>query len=94
MLWGNLNHAYTLANQQTSWTATSGYVYPLIDYGFNTGLVDWSVEELYPAIYVKDYLDRMFTAAGYTFTSTFLTSTPFTKLIIPFKRIRLCTWID
>lgn len=85
MLWGNLDHDYTLANQQASWTATTGYVYPIVDYGFNTGLVDWWVEELYPAVYAKEYIDRMFSAAGYTYTSTFLTSAPFNKLIVPFN---------
>ena len=85
MLWGNLDHDYTLANQQTSWTATTGYVYPIVDYGFNTGLVDWWVEELYPAIYAKEYIDRMFSASGYTYTSTFFTSAPFNKLIVPFN---------
>lgn len=85
MLWGNLDHDYTLANQQASWTATTGYVYPIVDYGFNTGLVDWWVEELYPAIYAKEYIDRMFSASGYTYTSTFLTSAPFNKLIVPFN---------
>lgn len=85
MLWGNLNHDYTLANQQTSWSATTGYVYPIVDYGFNTGLVDWWVDELFPSVYAKEYIDRMFSAAGYTFTSTFLTSAPFNKLIIPFN---------
>lgn len=84
MLWGDLDHDYTLANQQSSWIATTGYVYPIIDYGFNTGLVDWWVDELFPAVYVKDYIDRMFTAIGYTYSSTFLTSAPFNKLIIPF----------
>ena len=85
MLWGNLDHDYTLANQQASWTATTGYVYPIVDYGFNTGLVDWWVEELYPAVYAKEYIDRMFSASGYTYTSTFLTSAPFNKLIVPFN---------
>lgn len=85
MLWDNLDHAYTLANQQASWSATTGYVYPIIDYGFNTGLVDWWVEEMFPSVYAKEYIDRMFSAAGYTYTSTFLTSDPFTKLIIPFN---------
>lgn len=84
MLWGDLDHDYTLANQQASWTATTGYVYPIVDYGFNTGLVDWWVDEMFPSVYAKEYLDRMFTQAGYTYSSSFLTSAPFNKLIIPF----------
>lgn len=83
--WSSLNHAYTQAIQITSW-GLSTYTYPIIDYGFNTGLVDWWVHELYPAVYAKEYIDRIFDAIGYTYTSDFLTSTPFTKLIIPFNK--------
>jgi hypothetical protein len=83
--WTSLNHAYTQAIQITSW-GLSTYTYPIIDYGFNTGLVDWWVHELYPAVYAKEYIDRIFDAIGYTYTSDFLTSTPFTKLIIPYNK--------
>ncbi len=85
MNWSTLNHAWTQANQIASWSASSGYVYPMIDYATGVNLFDWGVTELFPAAFAKDYIDKMFAAAGYTYTSTFLTSDPFNKLIIPFN---------
>ena len=85
MLWGDLDHDYTLANQQTSWIATTGYVYPIIDYGTGIDWSDWGVTEIFPSIYAKEYIDRMFAEAGYTYQSSFFNSDPFDKLIVPFN---------
>ncbi len=60
-----------------------GYVYPLIDYGYTNNQISYDIEELSPAIYVKEYWDRIFDAEGFTFTSVFLGSTFFKSLIIP-----------
>lgn len=81
------DHAYTAANIIASWSATKGqgYVYPVIDYGYKGWNQDWyfHVEHLRPAIYVKQYVDSIFAAAGKTYTSSFLTDTFFKSLIIP-----------
>ena len=60
-----------------------GYVYPLIDYGYSTDQITYDVEELAPAIYVKQYWDKVFEDAGATYTSDFLNSEVFKRLIIP-----------
>lgn len=80
-----LDHTYNAANQAASWSATKGigYVYPMIDFGQND-LNGWFVNQLYPAIYVKEYIDRIFAFCGFTYTSTFFNSTLFKRLIIPF----------
>ena len=85
MNWSTLNHNWTKSNQVASWSASSGYVYPMIDYASTLDLYEWGVIDLFPATYAKDYIDKMFAAAGYTYTSTFFTSDPFNKLIIPFS---------
>ena len=89
MLWSNLDHNWTKANQQASWSATpgTGYVYPLIDYGFSSNFtaIQFSVNQIFPAVFVKEYVDRMFEAAGFTYQSTFFQSSPFEDLIIPFN---------
>ena len=89
MLWNNLDHDYTKANQQASWSATpgTGYVYPLIDYGFSNNFtaIQFSVNQIFPSVFVKEYVDRMFDAAGFTYQSTFFNSSPFEDLIIPFN---------
>jgi hypothetical protein len=66
-----------------------GYVYPLIDYGFdNNKQQTYNVDQLYPAIYVKTILDKILSTHGYRYESTiqsntFLNSTDFKRLIIP-----------
>jgi len=85
------DHAYTHENISASWDNTpgSGYFYPLIDYGLyrETDIVanqgDYNVGTLRPAFYVKEYIDKIFQAAGYTYTSTFLNTSYFKSLIIP-----------
>lgn len=80
------NHTYNRVNQFNSWSGNlgSGYVYPLIDYGYNAFLTNsFAVEHLRPAFYVKTYIDKIFAAAGKTYTSSFLNSTFFKRWIIP-----------
>ena len=85
LTWTDLNHTYNEATQIASWSLST-YVYPLIDYGFNQDFWKYYVTGMYPAVFVKEYIDRMFAAINYTYTSTFLTTTPFTKLIIPYNK--------
>lgn len=89
----DLNHELTQTNIVNSWTNTTGYVYPYIDYGKrlefnNTGRVFYPTD-LRPAIFTKDIFDRIFDYAGFTYTSSFLSSTLFSKLIIPFTKEKL-----
>lgn len=85
----DLDHLYTYNNITSSWTNTTGYVYPMIDYGIrfeyeNNGDRIYDIETWRPAVYMKDIVDRIFDFAGFTYTSAFLDSAPFTKLISPF----------
>ena len=80
------DHVYNRVNQHTSWSAAlgAGYFYPLIDYGYNNFLTNsFAVEHLRPAFYAKTYLDKIFSVAGKTYTSAFLTSTFFKRWFIP-----------
>lgn len=93
------DHALTTANIIASWSATpgAGYYYPLIDYGnYSTAAIqaahssagfkqkrDWCIGTFRPALYVKEYLDKMFAAAGFTYQCDLFNSTRFKKLIIP-----------
>ena len=96
------DHAYTLANQENSWDTSiiqnggsvgfalgNGYVYPLIDYGLTSDPNLYHVNDLSPAVYVKEYIDQIFTAAGFTYSSSFFDSNYFKSLIIPFSGNRL-----
>ena len=79
------NHTYDYATQVASWTNTygQGYCYPLIDYGFDNGVNDFKVEHLFPAMFLRTYIDKILSGIGYTYTSTFFESAFFKQLIIP-----------
>lgn len=87
------DHTWSRTNIINSWTATkgAGYVYPMIDYGTNPDAsgVNWAVTDFYPAIYAKQYVDKIFAEAGYTYTSSFFTSDFFKSLIVPFNKAEL-----
>ena len=81
----SLNHTWNKTNIEASWTPTlgSGYVYPMIDWGAKSSQSIWQIEDFKPAIFLKEYIDKIFAGAGYTYTSTFFTSTRFKSLVIP-----------
>ena len=92
------DHDWTHNNISASWDNTpgSGYFYPLIDYGLYredaviAGLNDdYDIGTFRPAFYVKEYIDKMFDAAGYTYESTFLNTDYFKRLIIPHNKKQL-----
>lgn len=84
------NHTYNETSIQTSWNNAGGsdYFYPLIDYGNygkggTSGKANWMLPTFRPALYVKEYIDKMFKAAGFTYESALFNSTRFKQLIIP-----------
>ena len=80
------NHTYSKDNQVTSWSAPIGigYVYPMIDYGFRIN-TEFKVTEMFPSIYVKTIIDKMFSQAGFTYQSVFFNTELFKRLIIPYS---------
>ena len=87
------NHNWSRTNIINSWIATKGqgYVYPMIDYGTNQDNFQnsWAVTDFFPAFYLKQYIDKIFSEAGYTYTSTFFDSDFFKTLIVPFNKNEL-----
>lgn len=91
------DHVYSRENIVKSWytfikqngvdvafSLGNGYVYPLIDYGYNNFLTNsFPVETWRPAFYEKTYLDKIFSDAGKTYTSNFFNTQFFKKQIIP-----------
>ena len=78
-------HQFTGENISDSWNATagSGYYYPImnnINYGTSDTIL---MDSLRPALYGKEVLDKIFEKAGLTYTSNFLNSTEFKKVIHP-----------
>jgi archaellin len=78
-----------------SYTIGSGYVYPLINYGNVTYNIpstnpstairykDWQFKAFRPALFVREYMDKIVTDAGYTWESAFFNTNFFRSLIIP-----------
>jgi hypothetical protein len=96
----DFEHSWNVLEQRASWDTQieylgaaipflygRGYVYPLLDYGSSTDLETFSGTELYPAFYVKELWNRIFLDAGYTYTSSFLSTLEkrFNQAIIPFN---------
>ena len=89
--WASLDHTYNKPTQQATWTATTygtGYVYPMINYG-GVNANTWDVNNFFPATYYKEIIDKIFNYAGYSYRSTFLDSSYFKHLIIPFNGDKL-----
>ena len=86
----DLDHFWNWTNINNSWnnrlsTPGVGYFYPLINYGKvdGTALHDFHDQALRPAIYVKEYIDRIFALSKYTYDSSFFNSDFFKRLVIP-----------
>ena len=63
---------------------TSGFYYPLIDYGKVSGNKhDYYYPALRPALFVKDYIDKIIFNSGYTYESDFFETDFFRRLVIP-----------
>jgi hypothetical protein len=80
------DHSYSVANITDSWDnpGGTGYYYPLIDYGaYSTNKHDWDVKTFRPALYVKEYLDKMFTAASFRYDAPLFSTSRFKNLIVP-----------
>src|SRR5205085_2414560 len=86
------DHPFTAASIIGSWNTIngSGYYYPLIDYGtFSTDKKNWDIKTFRPALYVKEFVDKMFTKANFRYDCPLFDTPRFKSLIIPFNRKQL-----
>jgi hypothetical protein len=86
------NIAWNFTNIQNSWNnVTGGGVYfPLIDYGSLSGnKVDFDFKAFRPAFYVREILDKIITASGYTWDFPLLSTALFDRLVIPNNQLRI-----
>ena len=61
-----------------------GYFYPLIDYGrVSLDKGNYFYKAFRPALYVREYMDKIITNAGYTYESNFFDTNFFKRLIVP-----------
>jgi len=78
----NTNGVVTLINSYKY-----GYHYPLIDYGtYSSDKHNWQYRTFRPALFVKQYIDKIFSLSGYSYVSDLFSTARFKKLIIPNNR--------
>ena len=88
------NQNYTNANIVASFdnaNSGTGIYYPLVDIGkvsdgtYGTAKKDYQYQAFRPALHVREYIDKIITNAGYTFTSDFFNTDFFKRLIVPYN---------
>lgn len=80
------DHVYNAANVTGSWENIngSGYYYPLIDYGeVSTDKIDYDIKAFRPAFYVREYIDKIFSDSGYSYSFPLADTQRFKNLVIP-----------
>jgi hypothetical protein len=85
------DHTYAVSNIVNSWDnpGGSGYYYPLIDYGnvstgaYGVAKKDFQYTTFRPALYVREYIDKIFSGTDYSFNCSFFDTPLFKRLIIP-----------
>ena len=80
------DHTWNVTTIQNSWDSIigSGYYYPLIDYGdVSTNKDDFHVSTFRPALFAKEYIEKIFEGTTYTLNCDFFETDFFKKLIIP-----------
>jgi hypothetical protein len=93
------NHTYSVANISASWdnAGGSGYYYPLIDYGnvstgtYGVAKKDFQYTTFRPALYVKEYIQKIFAGTDYTLDCSFFNTALFNRLIIPHNQTNITT---
>jgi hypothetical protein len=86
------NLAYTVANIAASWNNTpgSGVYFPLMDYGtYSASKHDWQYGTFRPALYLKEYIDKIFTAANFTYDCVLFGTSRFKSIVIPHNQKQL-----
>ena len=84
--YGTADFAWTYINIQNSWDNISGNgaYFPLIDYGNeSTNKIDFSYDAFRPALYVKQYLEKILDGSGYTYDFPLISTDFFKTLVIP-----------
>lgn len=91
------NHTYNQSEQINSWATSikvngvstpfakgTGYVYPMIDYGYSVNDVDYNVTHFFPAVYMKTIYDAIISENGFQVTSSYFDSTEWKSLVFPY----------
>lgn len=88
----NYNLLWSIGNITNTWNNApgAGVYFPLIDYGtYSVNKHDWDFRTLRPALYVKEYIDKIFEAADYRYSCDLFETDRFKRLIVPHNKQQL-----
>lgn len=83
---GAYNHNLNTTNITASWSHTyiNGYTYPIIIRKGNPNISKIEASQMFPALFVKSIVNKIFEEYGYTYSSdSFFNNAVFEKLIVP-----------
>jgi hypothetical protein len=86
------NMVYNETNIVASWDSApgNGVYFPLIDYGqYSQDKHHWDIKTFRPALYVKEYIDKIFTAAKFRYSSVLFNTDRFKRLVVPHNQKQL-----
>ena len=79
-----LNHSLDYTNFSAAPTLGVGYCYGYIDYGMaGVNGWNWNVLHMKASIFLLEYIKKIFTYAGKTFTSTYINGAEFSRFAVP-----------
>lgn len=88
----DLNHTFEVPTVEANRNNSNGFVYPNCYYGaFVDNSRPYDLSDFYPAIYYKEYLQRIFQDIGFTVDGDILTDQLFLKSILPFANDKMYT---
>jgi hypothetical protein len=80
------NKAWSYTNITNSWDTIAGsnVLFPLVDTGeVSTDKISFDFKAFKPALFVREYLEKIITASGYTWDFPLLTTSLMNRLVIP-----------
>jgi len=79
--WSEYDHTLSIANITATWTATQGsdVWYPLIDFGYTNNLLSYKTNDLIPAVYFKEVIEKCLAVNSNTLSSTHMNTTLFKR---------------
>jgi hypothetical protein len=82
---------FNATNIVASWNNQgTGVYFPLIDYGTYSALKhDWDIRTFRPSLFVREYIDKMMTAANFRYNCPLFDTDRFKSLIVPHNRKKL-----
>jgi hypothetical protein len=93
----NYDQTYSIYNIIQSWdnSGGAGIYYPLIDFGtYSTGKHDWHYRTFRPALFLKEYVDKIFSNANYRYVCNEFQTQRFKKIVIPHSKKELTIKTD